>query len=753
MRLTGIRRPFSVTAAVVLFSGINVLSGGANAYAGPFEVQSLDGSGNNLAHPNWGKAGNAYPRVAAADYADGLSQMVNGPNARYVSNRVFNDLSIDKGELLAPNIFSETQISQWGWVWAQFLDHNIDLALGGESFQPQGEKADIALDPNDPLDIFHTPADIPFTRSYPVPGTGVTNPRESANTVSSYIDAYSVYGTSDRLDWMREGTQGGDPATRSPLMMLPGGYLPTRDARGDASSAPVMELGSGLVSSPGSAIVTGDVRGNENIQLTALQTLFVREHNRIVGLLPKGMSDSEKFNIARRTVIAEIQYITYHEFLPAVGVKVPDYRGYDPRIDTDVSTEFATVGFRTHSTVNGDVTVSTEASRYTQAQLDQFQKEGLQPTLSADGKTVGLTVVLPQELFDPSLVKDIGLGPLLQGIGFKANYKNDEIISGLLRSVPCADPPTCVSDLGAVDLQRGRDHGIPSYNALRRAYGLPPVTSFTQITGESSDSFPSDPRLPPGKEIDSPASLTFTHLYNLFGDDLPLRSDAALHTPVQSVRLTPLAARLKAIYGSVDKVDAYVGMVSEKHLAGSDFGPLQQAIWAREFRRLRDGDRFFYGNQIPALALIKARYGIDFRRNLGDLIAANTDIPRSQLPPTVFFVHGDVPPGRCQVSYKVDSQSGSGSGDFTAHATVTNTGDKALNNWTLRFRYLSGQVVGQVDNGVAAQNGVDVPITNTAANARLYPGQSVTVGIKGTWKDANPDPDAFSFNTTACQIR
>jgi hypothetical protein len=40
-------------------------------------------------------------------------------------------------------------------------------------------------------------------------------------------------------------------------------------------------------------------------------------------------------------------------------------------------------------------------------------------------------------------------------------------------------------------------------------------------------------------------------------------------------------------------MDAFVGMSAEKHVAGSEFGPLQLAMWKREFENLRDGDRFF----------------------------------------------------------------------------------------------------------------------------------------------------------------
>jgi hypothetical protein len=85
-----------------------------------------------------------------------------------------------------------------------------------------------------------------------------------------------------------------------------------------------------LAATPNDTVVAGDARANENIALTATQTLFAREHNRIVGLLPSSLSDEDRFQIARRVVIAEIQYITHQEFLPATGVSLPHYRGYNP---------------------------------------------------------------------------------------------------------------------------------------------------------------------------------------------------------------------------------------------------------------------------------------------------------------------------------------------------------------------------------------------------------------------------------------
>jgi hypothetical protein len=82
-------------------------------------------------------------------------------------------------------------------------------------------------------------------------------------------------------------------------------------------------------------------------------------------------------------------------------------------------------------------------------------------------------------------------------------------------------------------------------------------------------------------------------------------------------------------------------MMAEPRLPGSEFGELQHAIWKRRFEALRDGDRFFYAND-PALRVIRARYGIDHRRTLGDVIAANTDVRRADLAYNVFRAHPSV---------------------------------------------------------------------------------------------------------------
>ena len=80
-------------------------------------------------------------------------------------------------------------------------------------------------------------------------------------------------------------------------------------------------------------------------------------------------------------------------------------------------------------------------------------------------------------------------------------------------------------------------------------------------------------------------------------------------------------------------IDAFVGMLSEPHIKGTEFGELQLAIWKRQFAALRDGDRYFYEND-PQLVTIRSRYGISYRNTLSEIIARNTD---AAVPEKVFF--------------------------------------------------------------------------------------------------------------------
>ena len=620
------------------------------------KFRSLDGSGNNLLDNDLGKAGNIYKRVGKVNYANGNEIDDSLPNPRFVSNRIFNDLHV--------NLFSENNASHLVFVWGQFLDHTFGLA------ESSHESANITFDNLDPLEDFTNDfGSIRFNRSASIE---VDDQAEQINTVSSFIDGWAIYGgTEERLEWLREGEVDGDLSNNSAKLLLPGGYLPRADARGDHTTAPEMALMSRLMSDPASAIIAGDVRANENTGLTATHTLFAREHNRIVDLLPNSLDEENKFQIARKVVIATQQYITYNEFLPSVGIELNSYEGYDAKVDPSITNEFATVGYRAHSMVHGDF--DFDRGNISDADLAILESQGV----LKDGGQIEVSV--NAQSGNPDIVRKVGLDAVFEGL-VETNYNNDEQIDNQLRSImfqipqfgngegEFTDGPPIESlfngvvDIGAIDIQRGRDHGIVSYNDLRETFGLARLESFYDITGEDPKAIKAFVDSEDLKDVDGtritsadlifdaddidlndPRIIDFIAVLdgegNLEADPQEIADLLAENEEVEgitSIRRSTVAARLEAVYGDIDSMDSFTGMIAEKHIPGKEFGELQQAIWQQQFEALRDGDRFFYLND-PDLIEIEAQFGISYQNSFSDVIANNTDLDRDDIFDNVFF--------------------------------------------------------------------------------------------------------------------
>ncbi|MEU5872442.1 peroxidase family protein [Glycomyces sp. NPDC047369] len=639
---------FTLVFALVVVLAVMAEAGGRDRRRGPigldealpFAVAAFDGAGNNEAHPDWGAAGSAYQRLADPAYADGIAAMQEGPDPRYVSNRVFADDHV--------NLFSERGLSQWNWAWGQFVVHNIALRETVPHDDPDAEAVAVPFDNADPLEEFTNDAEsLPFVRSAAAEGTGTDSTREQVDLLPSYLGGFEVYGTEDRLDWLLEGEADGDLSDNAASFMLDGGYLPTADFRGDAATAPYMDASGRLTGTPEAAMVTGDTRANQSPSLLALSTLFAREHNRIVAALPRRLTAEAKFAIARRIVVAEIQRITYEEFLPALGVDLPDYAGYDPDVHVQVSNEFATVAFRAHSMIHGDFLIDVADGYYTDGQLEAFEAAGLEVEEGEDGVEAEAPAGLM--FFNPGLFRDVGLEAFVHGMSVQTQYNNDELVDNQIRSVlnqvpvdgatDCLDAADCftmVTDLPALDLVRARDHGLPGYNDLREAFGLEPAAAFTDITGEGTQD------LPEGLTIDSPEIMAFTSFSDAEGNPVTEEEARGDGAAVAATRASTLAARLAALYGDTDSLDAITGMTAEPHVPGSEFGELQQAMWASEFAMLRDGDRFFYEGD-AALDFIADEYRIRPLGTLRDLIVRNTEIDRGDLQEDVFFAEEVAP--------------------------------------------------------------------------------------------------------------
>jgi hypothetical protein len=500
------------------------LSGGRAAWGAQY--RSLDGSGNNQTRADWGMVGQDLLRVAGVNYQDGVESVDPGrPNPRDVSNAIFTQLA---------SVPDARGLSEWVWVWGQFIDHDIDHTL----IDPASGTLSVTIPHDDPWFAPHGLGgeSIDVTRSHydPATGAGTGHPRRQVNNISAWLDAGMVYGGravdagADRAVWLRSGSGGR-------LKVSDGGALGDLLPRTEPG-APVMANQS-IPTMGADTFVAGDVRANEHTALTAVHTLWVREHNRLAGIIAASdplLGDEQIYQRARKIVAAEIQSITFNGFLPALGITLDPYAGYDDTVDPTVANEFSAAGYRLgHSQINGTMLrLNPDETTITEGNLR-----------------------LADAFFNPSRILQGGLEPLFLGLAAQVQESTDaKMVDGLrnqlfLRFVPGQDPDSPgqlvanATDLASVNITRGRDHGLPFYNDARSAYGLVPASDFSQITSD-----------------------------------------------------TALQAALASVYSDVGQVDLWVGMLAEDHLPGSSVGALVHAILVDQFARLRDGDRFWYPN-------------------------------------------------------------------------------------------------------------------------------------------------------------
>ncbi|MBT8219867.1 MAG: peroxidase family protein, partial [Bacteroidia bacterium] len=301
------------------------------------EVRSFDGYNNHINNPEWGATGTLLERFVLPAYADGISMPAGADrmNPRAISNRLFSQES---------SILDTRNLSDFIWVFGQFIDHDIILVEEShtEPIMISVPEGDPMFDPAGSGNVL-----IPMMRSLPAPGTGtdVNNPRTPANAITAYIDGSAVYGSDDvRASWLRtyqDGKLKMSEDNQLPYNTLTGTFNSRLDANapGMANANPFNDK----------LYVAGDVRANENLLLTAYHTLFVREHNRMCDEINNenpGWDDEQIYQHARRHVAGFIQNIVYREWLPAMGIYLEDYTGYNPNINPGISDVFSAAAYR-----------------------------------------------------------------------------------------------------------------------------------------------------------------------------------------------------------------------------------------------------------------------------------------------------------------------------------------------------------------------------------------------------------------------
>eukprot|EP00943_MAST-04B_sp_MAST-4B-sp1_P009467 g9467.t1 len=484
------------------------------------KYRSLSGNGYNLENPSYdASAFTMLLRHSKPAYSDGYEEPAgpDRPSTRHISNILFTQKK---------QIFDENGLNDLSVHMGQFIAHDMSFVTPLADFTAQDNfaihipKGDVTFDPNS-TGI----ATMRFRRSGGKEGTGKVSqtPRQQVNKVSGWLDLSVVYGAAvDRSNAMRTKSRGA----------LKSNYLNDEEQlMFNTKGLPNLNL---LGRERESLVVSGDNRVNVQPGLLAFHTIWAREHNRVaheIATKYPTMDDESIFQNARRSTIATYQSTLMYEWLPLVigekmfNEEIGPYTKYDPNTDPRISNEFTTVAFRFgHS----------QASDFL-ARLDEHFEEIEHGHLHLKN-----TYFTPQRVLNEG-----GIDPIVLGMLRKRCQAIDTVAADGLRN-HLFGTSTSGFDLVALNIQRGRDHGITDYNSLREAYGLKRYERFEEISNDLE-----------------------------------------------------IVEKLKDLYkNNISNIDAFVGGLAENHMIGASIGELFGIIVADQFKRSRNGDVHWFENPL-----------------------------------------------------------------------------------------------------------------------------------------------------------
>ena len=183
-------------------------------------------------------------------------------------------------------------------------------------------------------------------------------------------------------------------------------------------------------------------------------------------------------------------------------------------------------------------------------------------------------LLLRDAFFRPDLIHRIGIERFLWGLTRRPMEAIDTTITDGLREHLFRESERIeLRDLAVLNIQRGRDHELPAYGAVRERFGLPPVVAFDELDGTDTDL----------------ADLLLTEAY-----------------------------------GTPDQCDIWVAVLAEDPAPPSHLGAALTAILVDQFTRSRDGDYHWWQHD-PALTdderdwVGRRRLADVLRDNAGDL--------------------------------------------------------------------------------------------------------------------------------------
>ncbi|XP_050449274.1 chorion peroxidase [Cataglyphis hispanica] len=505
------------------------------------KYRTVDGSCNRPR--GWGSSMTPFRRVLTPDYADGINSPRKARSGKELPSAREVSLKIHK-----PSASSNPSFTVMLAVFGQFLDHDItatalsqgingsSIACCSVSKEQHPECFPIRIGTGDPLHDLHNRTCMDFVRSAPAPRCEL-GPREQLNQVSAFIDGSAIYGSNNEITRNLREFSGGRlkmQLTPDNRTLLPASTNPNDGCNREA------ERRHGRY-----CFAAGDARANENLHLTTMHLLWARQHNRIADELSKvnpAWSDEVLFQETRRIVGAQLQHITYREFLPIIvgnemmkkydlkplgsGYKKQTYDPNDLENDPTIANHFASAAFRFAHTLLPGLMRMTDAEKGTSSYVE-----------------------LHRMLFNPySLYAENGIKRSVNSATTNVIQKYSTHVTSQLTSNLFEDPVAnftipCGLDLVSLNIQRGRDHGLPGYTVWREYCGLGKVETFDDLEGYLN------------------------------------------HQDLEQISM---------LYESVDDIDVYTGALSEIPESDSLVGPTFTCLIIDQFARLQKGDRFWY---------------------------------------------------------------------------------------------------------------------------------------------------------------
>ncbi|XP_043523513.1 putative uncharacterized protein DDB_G0282133 isoform X2 [Frieseomelitta varia] len=594
-----------------------------------------DGLCTNLQNPSWGATLSPFQRLMSPRFADGLT----APR-----------ISVTSRDLPLSRVVSRTMHPDEGYhdhagtvmviAWGQFMDH--DYTLTGTPLDP--------LNRNDPEECCHRPPHLKnpycneihipeddyfyrlfgvkcmdFVRAFPAvrPGCRLGS-RVPFNLLTGVLDGNTVYGITESFARKLRNGYGG-LLRMNPVFSEYGlqDLLPLKlDIPDEGCTRPNRSM---------YCFEAGEIRVNEQLVLTCMHTLMAREHNRIAKTLIQinpHWDDETLYQEARRIVIAEIQHITYNEFLPILlGKDVMEkfglllekngyWDGYDENVNPSVIDAFAAAAFRF-----GHSLLPTAVERWSKAH--KF----------IASKRLSDLIRRPFDLYRAGVFDEYIMGLMNQVAQAMDDSITQEVTNHLFKKAGAKFG----LDLVSFNMQRGREFGIPSYMEYRKYCGLPWADSFDDLQGSM---------------------------------------------PNETIR------RYSSIFEHPADVDLWSGGVSERPLPGSMLGPTFACIIATQFSYSRRGDRFWYElpNQPSSFTIDQLN---EIRKvKLARVICDNTDlIDTIQIYPMVLPDHEINPRVPCRSgvlpSMDLSKWAEFPAAQYTAERNATRQFESSLtSNWS-----------------------------------------------------------------------